>query len=96
MNIEHDYLTPPEVSGIIRKPIKSMAVDRCLRRDHPPYLKIGRKILYRRSDVLAWLEAESNSQLFDLVNTIAKGWTSPSGCTMKTRTLVAEDGPWGD
>jgi predicted DNA-binding transcriptional regulator AlpA len=27
-----------------------------MRRDHPPYIKTGRKVLYRRADVLAWLE----------------------------------------
>jgi predicted DNA-binding transcriptional regulator AlpA len=57
MSIEHEYLTPAEVSEIARKPIKSLAVDRCLRRDHPPYFKFGRKVLYKKSDVLAWLEA---------------------------------------
>jgi hypothetical protein len=56
-SISHDYLTPEEVSELTRQPVKSMAVARCLRRDHPPYLKVGRKILYRRADVLAWLDA---------------------------------------
>lgn len=55
--ISHDYLRPEEVSELIRQPVKSMAVARCTRRDHPPYLKVGRKILYRRADVLAWLDA---------------------------------------
>jgi hypothetical protein len=54
---DHDYLTPSEVSQLTRKPVASLAVDRCLRRDHPPFLRIGRKIIYRKTDVLAWLEA---------------------------------------
>lgn len=53
----HEFLTPREVSDLIRKPVSSMAVDRCLRHDHPPYLKVGRKIIYKKSDVLAWMEA---------------------------------------
>ena len=50
-------LTPKEVAPIFHTTARSLAVMRCLRRDHPPYLKIGRKILYRRADVLAWLDA---------------------------------------
>jgi hypothetical protein len=55
---ENEFLLPDEVARLLRKPNrKVLAVDRCLRRDHPPYIKIGRKILYKRADVLAWLEA---------------------------------------
>jgi hypothetical protein len=54
---DHEFLTPNEVGELTRKPVASLAVDRCLRRDHPPFLKIGRKILYKKSDVLAWLES---------------------------------------
>jgi hypothetical protein len=55
---ENEFLLPDEVALLLRKPNKkALAVDRCLRRDHPPYLKLGRRILYRRADVLAWLEA---------------------------------------
>lgn len=57
MNIEHEYMVPGEVAELLRRPVGSLAVDRCARRDHPPYLKTGRKVLYRRSDVLAWLNA---------------------------------------
>jgi hypothetical protein len=59
MNIEHDYLTPSEVAELMRRPVESLAVDRCMRREHPPYLKVGRKVLYRRADVLAWLDAHA-------------------------------------
>ncbi len=57
MSISHDYLVPSEVAELMRRPVESLAVDRCMRRDHPPYLKTGRKVLYRRADVLAWLDA---------------------------------------
>jgi excisionase family DNA binding protein len=55
---ENEFLTGDEAARLLRKPNrKVLAVERCLRKDHPPYIKIGRKILYRRADVLAWLEA---------------------------------------
>lgn len=57
MIIEHDYLKPKEVSELIRQPVGSMAVARCARRDHPRYVRVGRRILYKRADVLAWLNA---------------------------------------
>lgn len=57
MNTEHDFMVPSEVAELLRRPVGSLAVDRCTRRDHPPYLKTGHKILYRRADVLAWLDA---------------------------------------
>ena len=59
MNVEHDYMKPKEVSELMRQPVESMAVARCARRDHPPYLKVGRRILYKRTDVLAWLESHA-------------------------------------
>jgi len=55
--IAHEFLTPREVSDLIRVPVSSMAVHRCLRHDHPPYLKVGRKIIYKKTDVLEWLES---------------------------------------
>ena len=64
---ENEFLVPDEVARLLRKPNKKvLAVDRCLRRDHPPYIKIGRKILYKRADVLAWLDAH-------VVNAPARG-----------------------
>lgn len=63
---EAEYLLSAEVAVLLRKPPRGMAVERCLRRDHPPYIKIGRKILYKRADVLAWLEAH-------VVNAPARG-----------------------
>lgn len=57
-NENDEVMLTDEVAEFLRKPTaKSLAMDRYLRRDTPPYLKIGRRILYRRSDVLAWLEA---------------------------------------
>ena len=54
---QDELLTPAEVARLRRTSVGALAVERCERRDHPPFFKIGRKILYRRSDVVAWIEA---------------------------------------
>ena len=52
-----DLMTTEEFAKLRRTTRGVLAVERCQRRDHPPYLKVSRKILYRKSDVLRWLEA---------------------------------------
>jgi hypothetical protein len=54
---ELGLLTSTEAARLLRKPPGVMPVERCRRVDHPPYLRMGRKILYREADVLAWLES---------------------------------------
>ena len=48
-------LTPKEVSELIARAEQSLANDRCARRGLP-YVKIGRSIRYKISDVLAYAE----------------------------------------
>lgn len=55
MQIDDELLTPTDLSRWLHKRVATLAVERCLRRDHPPYIKIGRRILYRRSAVEKWL-----------------------------------------
>ena len=50
-----EMLTPREVADLLRTTPHCLAVSRCCRRPTPPYLRIGRRILYRRADVEAWL-----------------------------------------
>ena len=50
-------LTSKEVAPILHTTARSLAVMRCKRCDHPPYLKVGRKVLYRWTDLIAWLDA---------------------------------------
>lgn len=55
--MENDLMTGDETAKLLRTTKQALAAGRCLRRDHPPYLKIGRRVLYSRAAVLAWLEA---------------------------------------
>jgi hypothetical protein len=57
MMVEDELLTPAEFARLRRTTVGTLAVERCEHRDHPTFIKLGRKILYRRSDVIAWLEA---------------------------------------
>jgi hypothetical protein len=56
---QSDYLTPREVEREFKIPIPTQNVWRC-RNAHgwrDLTIRAGRKILYRRSDILSWLEA---------------------------------------
>jgi hypothetical protein len=54
-------LTTAELAKFLRKTPVALAVERSQRRDTPPWVKLGRKILYRKQDVLDWLDAHSVS-----------------------------------
>jgi hypothetical protein len=49
-----ELLTDDDVSRAVRRP-KSWLAKARMRGDGPLFLKIGRKVLYRRGDVAAWL-----------------------------------------
>jgi hypothetical protein len=51
-------LTPAELARVMRTTINSLAQDRYLGRG-VPFVKHGRKVLYRQSDVLAYLDANT-------------------------------------
>jgi hypothetical protein len=59
-----EFMTPEETAKVVRKTINSLAQDRYLTaRGIPrglPYIKAGRKILYARADILAYLAAGRN------------------------------------
>lgn len=48
-------LTPPELAEFLRTTINSLAQDRYLGQG-VPFVRHGRKVLYARADVLAYLE----------------------------------------
>lgn len=50
-------LTTVEAAELLRTTAHSLQVARCLRRDTPRYVKCGRRVLYRLSDVETWLSA---------------------------------------
>jgi hypothetical protein len=51
-----EFMTPEETAKVVRKTEGTLATDRYLGRGLP-YIKAGRKVLYARSDVLAYLAA---------------------------------------
>lgn len=50
-----ELLTPPELAQVLRTTTNSLSQERYLGRG-VPFIKNGRRILYARSDVLAYLE----------------------------------------
>lgn len=54
---ETDYIDAQETADLIRRPASTLAYWRH-RGEGPRYAKVGRRVLYRRSDVLAWLESQ--------------------------------------
>jgi len=50
------YLTEEEASALSRKAVQTLRNDRHMRRGFP-YLKMGRKILYRTTDIISGIEA---------------------------------------
>jgi len=56
--VEPELMTRPEVAEFLRTPVATLG-QWAFRRVGPPYMRVGRKALYRRSDVEKWLEDQS-------------------------------------
>lgn len=52
---DNDYLTPPETAELVRRPTSTLAYWRH-RGEGPRFAKVGKRVLYRRADVLVWIE----------------------------------------
>ncbi|MFS3127483.1 helix-turn-helix domain-containing protein [Nocardioides sp. Bht2] len=52
-----DHMTTAEVSELIRTPAETVRYWRHIGKG-PRSFKVGRRVLYRRSDVDSWLEAQ--------------------------------------
>jgi hypothetical protein len=50
-----EYLTPQQVADRYNIPLKGLEARRH-RRQAPPFCYVGRKIYYRRADIVAWIE----------------------------------------
>jgi excisionase family DNA binding protein len=61
MDPEHDLLTRPEVAEVLRTPIATLH-QWASRGYGPRFLRVGRKALYRRADVEAWLEDQEQER----------------------------------
>ena len=56
-----DYMTPAETAEFLR--ISPRTLHRLyLLREGPPQIRYGRKILYKRTSVIAWLDSREQAQ----------------------------------
>ncbi len=53
--VGEEFLTPRQVSKLVSIPLKGLEARRHRRQD-PPFYRVGRKIYYRRAEVIAWME----------------------------------------
>lgn len=77
MVVEPEYVTPEEASELLRRPTSTLAYWRH-RGEGPPYAKIGRRVLYRRVDVMAWLADQFDADAGD-IDRIPRGRRRRSG-----------------
>ena len=54
-SVATELLTPAEASAILGVTINTLEVWRCTRRYHLPWVKVGRLVRYRRSDLEAFI-----------------------------------------
>lgn len=54
---EDEFLTREEASELLRKPPATLAAW-AYRRIGPDFFRVGRTVLYRRSDLELWLESQ--------------------------------------
>ncbi len=54
-------LTPPEAAAYIGVTENTLSVWRCVGRYAIPFIKVGRLVRYRRSDLEAWLESRTQN-----------------------------------
>ena len=51
-----DMLDTPNAAAFLGVAASSLEVDRCRRRWRIPYCKVGRRVLYKRTDLAAFLD----------------------------------------
>jgi excisionase family DNA binding protein len=56
-----EFMTTQEVAELLRRPVETLRYWRW-RGEGPPSFKIGRKVLYDRKDVEAWIAAAREAQ----------------------------------
>lgn len=62
--MSNEYLIPAEAAALIRQSKGALSRLR-MRGDGPPFLKVGAKILYAKTDVIAWLETRRRRSTSD-------------------------------
>jgi hypothetical protein len=71
--------------------VASLAKMRCLG-GSPSYFKVGRKVVYRRSDLTAWLEKRRVRNTTDAANSVPCSLTDPSVTACLSKTCKTADG----
>jgi molybdenum cofactor biosynthesis enzyme MoaA len=64
LDLTHQYMTPAEVSAYVRLAVQTLAKLR-VTGGGPSYVKPRRRILYKRADVQAWLDARVRTSTSD-------------------------------
>lgn len=64
MNVNHELLTPDDVAELLGVTIHTLAVWRCEKRYNLPYVKVGRLVRYRRSDLITFVESRMQGESF--------------------------------
>ena len=54
---ESPLMTEREVAALLHLAPNTLAIWRCRGIDGPPYMKLGRAVRYRRTDVMSWLKS---------------------------------------
>lgn len=57
MDHDHEYMTTAELAALVRTPVETVRYWRHVGRG-PRSFKVGRRVLYRRADVQAWLDEQ--------------------------------------
>ena len=57
-----ELLPPPEAAALLRTTVDTLAVWRSTGRHAIPFVKVGRSVRYRRSDLLAWIDSRTRTQ----------------------------------
>lgn len=56
-----EYLTTQEAAALLHCSVSLLSRDRVRRSDLPPFVRIGGRVLYRRSDLDAWMDAQHSN-----------------------------------
>lgn len=59
LHAQRELLTENEAAPFLDVSPSTLSVWRCTGRYGIPFIKIGRKVRYRRSDLVAWLESRT-------------------------------------
>jgi predicted DNA-binding transcriptional regulator AlpA len=63
--MSHDLLKPEEFASLYHQSLATLATWRC-RGKGPRFVKLGRRVLYRRADLDDWLEQSVRANTGDL------------------------------